>query len=67
MQHSLAGSNVKVPKEAFEKLNRTCMSKFTRKLAVLVFTKEVLAVSTIAGMRGKKKLDGAKVAAMTGM
>lgn len=48
------------------------MSIFAQELAVLVFTKEVLAESTLTGKTGKgaspkQQLDVAKVQALTGM
>lgn len=72
MQHSLAGSAVMVSKRAFQRLNRSRMAIFTQELAVLVFTKEGLAESTLTGKSGKggapkTQLDVEKVQAITGM
>ncbi|XP_026071819.1 uncharacterized protein LOC113051874 isoform X1 [Carassius auratus] len=66
----LAGSEVSVPKRAFQRLNRTRMTIFAQELAVLVFTKDVLAQSTLTGKSGKgappkTQLDVAKVQAIT--
>lgn len=68
--HSLAGSAVSVPKRAFQRLNRSRVSIFAQELAVLVFTKELLAESTLTGksVRGghpKKQLDVEKIQAIT--
>lgn len=72
MQHSLAGSAVMVSKRAFQRLNRSRMAIFAQELAVLVFTKEGLAESTLTGKSGKggppkTQLDVEKVQAITGM
>ena len=72
MQHPLAGSTVTVPKRAFLRLNRSRMTIFAQELAVLVFTKEGLAQSTLTGKSGKgglpkTQLDVVKVQAITGM
>ncbi|XP_057182770.1 uncharacterized protein LOC130549554 isoform X2 [Triplophysa rosa] len=68
--HSLAGSGVSVPKRAFQRLNRSRITIFAQELAVLVFTKELLAESTLTGKSGrggppKKQLDVEKVQAIT--
>ncbi|XP_041831482.1 uncharacterized protein LOC121633476 [Melanotaenia boesemani] len=68
--HPLAGSTVTVPKRAFLRLNRSRMTIFAQELAVLVFTKEGLAQSTITGKSGrglppKTQLDVVKVQAIT--
>lgn len=72
IQQPLAGSEVSVPKRAFQRLNRTRMTIFAQELAVLVFTKDVLAQSTLTGKSGKgappkTQLDVAKVQAITGV
>lgn len=72
MQHPLAGSTVTVSKRAFLRLNRSRMPIFAQELAVLVFTKEGLAQSTLTGKSGrggppKTQLDVDKVQAITGM
>ncbi|KAA0708860.1 hypothetical protein E1301_Tti011795 [Triplophysa tibetana] len=51
--HPLAGSEVRVSKRAFQRLNRSRMTIFAQELAVLVFTKDVLAQSTLTGKSGK--------------
>ncbi|KAI7799693.1 hypothetical protein IRJ41_009448 [Triplophysa rosa] len=51
--HHLAGSEVTVSKRAFQRLNRSRMTIFAQELAVLVFTKDVLAQSTLTGKSGK--------------
>jgi len=53
MQHPLVGSTVAVPKRAFMWLNRSRMTIFAEELAVLVFTKEALAQSTLTGKFGR--------------
>ena len=53
MQHPLAGSTVIVSKSAFLLLNISRMTIFAQELAVLVFTKEVLAQSTLTGKSGR--------------
>ncbi|XP_062336285.1 uncharacterized protein LOC134035296 isoform X2 [Osmerus eperlanus] len=68
--HHLAGSTVTVSKRAFLRLSRTRMTIFAQELAVLVFTKEVLAQSTLTGKSGKGgvpkgQLDVDKVRAIT--
>lgn len=60
-------------KRAFLWLNRSRMTIFAQELAVLVFTKEGLAQSTLTGKSGrgggppKTQLDVDKVQAITGM
>jgi len=49
MQQPLTGSTVTISKRAFLRLNRSRMSIFAHELAVLVFTKEGLAQSTLTG------------------
>lgn len=71
MQHPLAGSTVSVSKRAFMRLNRSRMTIFAQELAVLVFTKEGLAQSTLTGKSRsggapKTQLDVTKVQAITG-
>ncbi|XP_028436621.1 uncharacterized protein LOC114557391 [Perca flavescens] len=51
--HPLAGSTVTVSKRAFLRLNRSRMTIFAQELAVLVFTKEGLAQSTLTGKSGR--------------
>ncbi|XP_056597776.1 uncharacterized protein LOC130415833 isoform X1 [Triplophysa dalaica] len=68
--HPLAGSEVTVSKRAFQRLNRSRMTIFAQELAVLVFTKDVLAQSTLTGKSGnggppKAQLDLVKVQAIT--
>ncbi|XP_028422016.1 uncharacterized protein LOC114546991 isoform X2 [Perca flavescens] len=68
--HPLAGSTVTVSKRAFLLLNRSRMTIFAQELAVLVFTKEGLAQSTLTGKSGrggapKTQLDVDKVQAIT--
>ncbi|XP_072557509.1 uncharacterized protein [Paramormyrops kingsleyae] len=68
--YCLAGSEVSVPKRAFQRLNRSRMTIFAQELAVLVFTKDLLAESTLTGKSGrggppKKQLDAEKVQAIT--
>ncbi|CAM4557656.1 unnamed protein product [Leuciscus chuanchicus] len=68
--HPLAGTAVIVPKRAFQRLNRSRMTIFAQELAVLVFTKDILAESTLTGKSGKvdsqkSQLDVAKVQAIT--
>ncbi|CAL8239676.1 unnamed protein product [Gadus morhua 'NCC'] len=68
--HPLAGSTVIVSKRAFLRLNRSRMTIFAQELAVLVFTKEGLAQSTLTGKSRKggppkTQLDVDKVQAIT--
>ncbi|XP_030229461.1 uncharacterized protein LOC115556376 isoform X2 [Gadus morhua] len=68
--HPLAGSTVTVSKRAFLRLNRSRMTIFAQELAVLVFTKEGLAQSTLTGKSRKggppkTQLDVDKVQAIT--
>ncbi|XP_030263645.1 uncharacterized protein LOC115575590 isoform X2 [Sparus aurata] len=51
--HPLAGSTVTLSKRAFLWLNRSRMTIFAQELAVLVFTKEGLAQSTLTGKSGR--------------
>lgn len=72
IQHPLAGSAVTVPKRAFLRLNRSRMTIFAQELAVLVFSKKLLAESTLTGKSGikgrqKRQLDVDKVHAITGL
>ncbi|KAA0721525.1 hypothetical protein E1301_Tti021148 [Triplophysa tibetana] len=71
VEHPLAGSEVRVSKRAFQWLNRSRMTIFAQELAVLVFTKDVLAQSTLTGKSGKgpppkAQLHLVKVQAITG-
>lgn len=71
-QHPLADSEVSVSKRAFQRLNRSRMTIFAQELAVLVFSKDVLAQSTLTGKSGKgtppkAQLDLVKVQAITGV
>ncbi|KAK9536001.1 hypothetical protein VZT92_005826 [Zoarces viviparus] len=65
--HALAGSTVTVSKRAFLRLHRSHMTLICQELAALVFTKEVLVLSTLTGKVGppKRQLDVAKVQVTT--
>ncbi|KAK9535966.1 hypothetical protein VZT92_005794 [Zoarces viviparus] len=66
-EHAMAGSTVTVSKRAFLRLHRSHMTLICQELAALVFTKEVLVLSTLTGKVGppKRQLDVAKVQATT--
>uniref|UniRef100_A0AAV2LJ90 BEN domain-containing protein n=1 Tax=Knipowitschia caucasica TaxID=637954 RepID=A0AAV2LJ90_KNICA len=68
--HFLPGKTVAVSKRAFLRLNRTRMTVFAQELAVLLFSKDTLAKSTLTGKYGKGEmakgqLDVIKVQAIT--
>ncbi|KAM9385279.1 uncharacterized protein KZ484_006846 [Pholidichthys leucotaenia] len=68
--HFLPGKSVAVSKRSFLRLNRTRMTVFAQELAVLIFSKDTLANSTLTGRNGRRdmtkgQLDVAKVQAIT--
>uniref|UniRef100_A0AAV2IZ88 BEN domain-containing protein n=1 Tax=Knipowitschia caucasica TaxID=637954 RepID=A0AAV2IZ88_KNICA len=70
VSHFLPGKTVAVSKRAFLRLNRTRMTVFAQELAVLLFSKDTLAKSTLTGKYGKGEmakgqLDVIKVQAIT--
>lgn len=67
--HVLPGNTVAVSKRAFQRLNRSRMTIFAQELAVLVFSKDILAQSTLTGKSAKgglpkTQLDTSKVQAV---
>ncbi|KAK7877978.1 hypothetical protein WMY93_031358 [Mugilogobius chulae] len=63
---SLGGSDLKVPKKVFDRLNRSRLSLFVQDLAVLIFGKDTLRNSTLTGKSGKEMLDPEKLNILIG-
>ncbi|XP_051982789.1 uncharacterized protein LOC127643894 [Xyrauchen texanus] len=64
---SLGGSDVKVPKRVYDRLNKSRASLFTQDLATLLFGRETLSRCTLTGKSGiqsKDQLDPLKVQAL---
>lgn len=61
---ALAGSDIKIAKKLYDRLNSSRVSLFVQDLAALVFGKDCLRNSTLTGRSGKEQLDPHKVNAI---